>query len=62
MAIMLTFVGLLLLIAGGIGIFVTWSNYQLNSVPWIEGTITYGVFIILGLVAIIAIVSTPRET
>jgi len=55
-------VGIILLIAGGIGLFLTYSNYPIVTLEWIEGTLTYGVFVILGLAAIIILALTPRET
>jgi hypothetical protein len=61
MEVLFTIVGIILLIAGGIGIFFTWSNYPLASLDWIEGTLTYGVFVILGLTAIVILTLTPRE-
>ena len=62
MAILFTIVGLILLIAGGSGLFITYTNYSLATLDWIEGNLTYGVFVILGLAAIIVVTMTPRET
>ena len=55
-------VGIILLVAGGIGLFLTFSNYPIFTLDWIEGNLTYGVFVILGLAAIIILALTPRET
>lgn len=55
-------VGIILLVAGGIGLFLAFSNYPILTLDWIEGTLTYGVFVILGLAAIIILALTPRET
>ena len=62
MAIIFTIVGLILLIAGGAGLFHTYTNYSVAALGWIEGNLTYGVFVILGLAAIIVVAMTPRET
>ncbi len=62
MAILFTIVGLILLIAGGAGLYLTYTNYELAAIEWINGSLTYGVFVILGLAAIIIVTLTPRET
>ena len=62
MGVLFTIVALLLLVAGGIGLVLTCSNYLMATLDWIEGTLTYGVFVILGLAAIIILALTPRET
>ena len=62
MAILFTIVGLLLLVAGGVGLAVTNVNYPPATLDWIDGNLTYGVFTILGLASIILIIMTPRET
>ena len=61
MGILFTVVGLVLLVAGGIGLVLTCSNYLTATLDWIEGILTYGVFVILGLSAIIILTLTPRE-
>ena len=61
MVILGTIVGLLLLAAGGVGLILTWINYPVSSLDWIEGLITYGVFTLLGIAMIVMIVLTPRE-
>ena len=62
MAILFTIVGLLLLVAGGIGLFLTYANFPPATLDWIEGNLTYGIFTILGLAVIIFTVMIPRET
>ena len=62
MEVLFAIVGILLLVAGGIGLVPTYSNYPIVTLDWIEGTLTYGVFVILGLAAIIILALTPRET
>lgn len=61
MSIIFTLVGLLLLVAGGIGLFLTYTNYPTGSLDWIEGNLTYGIFAVLGLATIIVITLTPRR-
>jgi len=62
MIILFTIVGLLLLIAGGAGLFLTYTNFPLATLDWIEGNLIYGVFIVVGLAIIIIVTMTPRET
>ena len=63
MVLLFTVVWITLLVAGGIGLFLTWDNYSVATLDWIEGTLTYGVFVILGLAVIVGMMLTPpRET
>ena len=62
MIILGTIAGIVLLAAGSVGIVLTWINYQIASLNWIEGILTYGVFLILGLVVIAFILMIPRES
>jgi uncharacterized iron-regulated membrane protein len=62
MEILFIITGLVLLLSGGTGLFLTFTNYQSASLPWIEGTLTYGVFFLLGLIIIIVLTIIPRET
>lgn len=62
MALLFTIVWITLVIAGGIGLFLTWANYSVATLDWIEGTLTYGVFVILGLAVIVSMILMPTET
>ena len=62
MEVLFTIIGIILLVAGGIGIFLTCSNYPLATLDWIEGILTFGVFTILGVATIVLLTLTPRET
>jgi hypothetical protein len=62
MIILGTIAGIVLLAAGSVGMVLTWINYQIASLNWIEGILTYGVFLILGLVVIAFILMVPRES
>ncbi len=57
-----TIVGIILFVGGCAGVVLTWLNYQVSSLAWIEGLLTYGMFAVLGLGIIVFIVMTPRET
>ena len=61
MIILFAIVGLLLLVAGGIGLTLTYANFPLATLDWIEGNITYGIFVVLGLAIIALITVIPRE-
>ena len=62
MIILGTIVGILLFVAGCVGVALTWINYNLGSLHWIEGLLTFGVFALVGLAVIIMIVMTPKES
>jgi len=61
MVALFTIVGLALLAAGGVGLFLATTSYPPASLQWIEGILTYGVFTILGLATIILVTMVPRE-
>ena len=61
MAVLFTVVALLLLVAGSIGLILTCSNYSPVTLDWVEGILTYGIFVILGLSTVVFITLTPRE-
>lgn len=62
MEILFTIVGIILLLAGGTGIILTSINYPVGILDWVEGILTFGVFTILGIAAIVILTVTPRET
>ena len=62
MVILFSIVGLVLLVAGGAGLVLTYANYPLATLDWIEGNLTYGVFTVLGIAVIIMATMIPRET
>ena len=51
-----TIIGLLLLIAGGIGLFFTYTHFALGSPGLIQGTITYGTFSGVGLTILVLLI------
>jgi hypothetical protein len=61
MTVLFAVVGLLVLIAGGAGLFITYTNYSAGSLDWIEGNLIYGVFLVIGLATIIVLTLTPRR-
>jgi len=62
MVILFLIVGLVLLVAGGAGLVLTYANFPLATLDWIEGNLTYGVFTVLGFAVIILATIIPRET
>ena len=62
MVILFSIVGLVLLVAGGAGLVLTYANFPLATLDWIEGNLTYGVFTALGIAVIILTTMIPRET
>jgi hypothetical protein len=61
MAILFTIIGLILLVAGGVGLVITHTNYPSASLNWIEGNLTYGVFTLIGIAIIIIVTMIPKE-
>ncbi len=57
----LPFIGILLLISGGIGLFVTNLNYPAGDLIWIQGNLTYGVFALVGLAITISFMISGPE-
>ncbi len=54
-------IGLLLLIAGVTGIFLTFINFTSGSPYWIQGNLTYGTFTAVGLTIIVLLTITGPE-
>ena len=61
MVILFAMMGLVLLVAGGFGLVLTYANFPLATLDWVEGNLTYGVFTILGLAIIVIVTMMPRE-
>jgi hypothetical protein len=49
MFLFLMIFGLIFLIAGGVGLFYTYTNIASSAPLWMFGTITFGTFIVLGI-------------
>ena len=62
MVVLFTIVGLILLISGGIGLVITNVNLPVGTFDWIDGNLTYGVFVVIGIATIALIAMTPRES
>ncbi len=58
----LPFIGILLLISGGIGLFIVNLNYSVGELIWIQGNLTYGVFALVGLAITISFMISGLET
>jgi hypothetical protein len=54
-------IGLLLFIAGGIGLFFSYTSFALGSPEWIQGNLTYGTFTSIGLVMLILLIFAGPE-
>ena len=57
----LPFLGILLLISGGIGLFVINIHYPMGDLIWIQGNLTYGVFTLFGLAITICLMISGLE-
>ncbi|MFQ6121829.1 MAG: hypothetical protein ACE5LA_02045 [Dehalococcoidales bacterium] len=56
-----TIIGLLLLIAGGIGLFITYTGFAWGSPEWVQGNLTYGTFTIIGVAILVLLVISGPE-
>lgn len=57
MVILYTLLSILLIVAGGVGLFVTLTGSEVGTVVWMQGAITFGVFLLIGLVIIIGLLT-----
>jgi hypothetical protein len=55
------FIGIFLVIVGGIGLFITNTNLAFGDLLWIQGNIIYGVFALIGLAIIVCIIVSGPE-
>jgi hypothetical protein len=58
---LLPFIGIILLISGGFGLFLVNLNYSAGDLIWIQGNLTYGVFTLVGLVVTISLMVSGLE-
>jgi len=59
--ILLPFIGIILLISGGIGLFIVNLNYPAGDLIWMQGNLTYGVFTLVGLAITISYMISGLE-
>ncbi len=59
--LILPFIGILLLISGGTGLFIINLNYPAGDLIWIQGNLTYGVFTLVGLAITISFMISGLE-
>jgi hypothetical protein len=59
---LLIIIGLIFFIAGGIGLLLTNNNLNSGDIQWILGNVTFGTFIVVGLVLIITMIVASWES
>jgi hypothetical protein len=59
--ILIPFIGIILLISGGIGLFIVNLNYPTDDLLWIQGNLTYGIFTLIGLAVTISYMVSGLE-
>ena len=59
--ILLPFIGIILLISGGIGLFIVNLNYPAGDLIWMQGNLTYGIFTLIGLAITISYMVSGLE-
>jgi len=61
MVILYTLISILLLVAGSVGLFITYTGSEFGSTIWLQGTITYGVFIIISVMILVSLLTVLTE-
>lgn len=61
MLILYTLISILLLVAGSVGLFITYTGSDFGSTIWTQGTITYGVFIIIAVAILVGLLTIVTE-
>ncbi len=59
--ILIPFIGIILLISGGIGLFIVNLNYPVGDLLWMQGNLTYGIFTLIGLAVTISYMVSGLE-
>jgi len=59
--ILIPFIGIILLISGGIGLFIVNLNYPAGDLIWMQGNLTYGIFTLIGLAITISYMVSGLE-
>jgi len=54
-------VGLLLFIAGGIGLLLTNANLESGNIDWVLANLNYGTFLCIGLVLVVTLIIASWE-
>ena len=57
MVILYTLIMLVLIIGGSVGLFVTYTGSEFGDTIWAQGTVTYGVFIIIAVMILIGLLT-----
>jgi len=61
MVILYTLISILLLVGGSVGLVITYTGSEFGSTLWLQGTITYGVFIIISVIILISLLTVLIE-
>ena len=61
MQTLFSFISIILIVAGGTGLAITYTGSEFISTIWWQGTITYGTFLIVGLAIFITLLTTLFE-
>lgn len=61
MLILYPLISIILLVAGSAGLFVTLSGSEFAGTIWLQGVITFGVFLLIGLTILITLLTVLVE-
>ena len=55
-------IGLLLFVAGGIGLLLTNANLDSGDIEWAMGNLTYGTFTLIGVILFVTMIIASWES
>ena len=61
MLIIYPLISIILLVAGGAGLFITLTGAETASTVWLQGVIVFGVFLLIGLTVLITLLTVLVE-
>jgi len=54
-------ISIVLLVAGSVGLFITYTGSDFGSTIWLQGTVTYGAFIIIAVAILVGLLTIVTE-
>jgi len=61
MLILYSLISIVLLVAGSVGLFITYTGSDFGSTIWLQGTVTYGAFIIIAVAILVGLLTIVTE-
>jgi hypothetical protein len=61
MLILYSFISIVLLVAGSVGLFITFTGFDFGSTIWLQGIINNGVFIVIAVAILVGLLTIVTE-